>query len=116
MSRALAFWAALLVLPAAGCITYERGQIDVVAPQPPPLPMEHVADHVEGRSCGPWVQRQYEMAVDDALAKAPGANALIDATYRFDNLCIVVYGRAVRIGAPADQAQPSQRPDPRSRQ
>lgn len=100
MSRALGVLAALLLVPAAGCISYERGQIDLAAPHPPPLHMQNVVDHVEGRSCGQWVQRQYEAAVDDALAKAPGANALIDARYRFENLCIVVYGRAVRVGAP----------------
>lgn len=88
----------MLLIPAAGCITYERGQIDVAAPYPPPIPMQNLADHVEGRSCGPWVERQYEAAVDDALAKAPGANALIDVRYRFENLCIVASGRAVRVG------------------
>ena len=92
---------ALLALPLAGCVTYERGTLALAAPQSPPLPLENVADHVEGRSCGPWVERQYEAAVDDALAKAPGADALMDVRYRFDNLCIVVYGRAVRVASPA---------------
>jgi hypothetical protein len=98
MRRATA--AAVLALASLGCVTYQRGVIDVAAPEPPPIPMQSVADHVEGRSCGAWLERQYEAAVDDALARAPGANALIDARYRFDNLCIVVYGRAVRLGAP----------------
>lgn len=92
--------ASLLALPVAGCITYQRGTLAVAAAEPPPLYMQNVADHVEGRSCGQWVERQYEAAVNDALAKAPGANALIDARYRFERLCIVVEGRAVRIGAP----------------
>jgi hypothetical protein len=100
MRRGVGALAALLLLPAVGCVTYERGQIDLAAAQPPPLYMKNVADRVEGRSCGQWVERQYEAAVDDALAKAAGANALIDAVYRFENLCIVVSGRAVRIGAP----------------
>jgi len=81
----------------AGCVTYERGVIDAVAPHPPPLDWIIVAERVEGRSCGKWLERQYEIAVDDALAKAPGAEALTEVRYRFDNLCIVVHGRAVRI-------------------
>jgi hypothetical protein len=81
----------------AGCVTYQRGTIDAAAPQPPPLDMVTVAEQVEGRSCGKWQERQYELAVDDALAKAPGAEAMTDVRYRFDNLCIVVDGRAVRI-------------------
>jgi hypothetical protein len=86
----------------AGCVTYQRGTIDAAAPYPPPLDWITVAEQVEGRSCGKWQERQYELAVDDALTKAPGAEALIGARYRFENFCIVVHGRAVRIDRAGD--------------
>ena len=34
----------------------------------------------------------------EALAQAPGADALVDVVYRFENFCIVVHGRAVKVG------------------
>ena len=89
---------ALLLGPLAGCVTYQRGVIDVAAPEPPAIAMTTVAEAVTGRSCGVWVERQYEIAADAALAQAPGANALVDVVYRFENLCIVLHGRAVKVG------------------
>jgi hypothetical protein len=95
--------AGLAAIACAGCVTYERGSLALAAAQPPPLYMQPVADRVQGRSCDTFAERPYAAAVDDALAKAPGADALIDARYRFESLCIVVEGRAVRLrgaGAP----------------
>ena len=92
-----AFAVPVLAMLCSGCVTYQRGVIDAAAPGPLPLDLVSVAEHVEGRSCGKWQERQYELAVEDALAKAPGAEAMTEVRYRFDNLCIVVHGHAVRI-------------------
>jgi hypothetical protein len=100
MIRALAV--PILALLCSGCVTYSRGTIDAASSEPLPLDMVTVAENVEGRSCGKWQERQYERAVDDALAKAPGAEAMTDVRYRFENFCIVVQGRAVRVDRDAD--------------
>lgn len=96
------FAVAGLAMLCSGCVTYSRGTIDAASSEPLPLELVTVAEQVEGRSCGKWQERQYELAVDDALAKAPGAEAMADVRYRFENLCIVVQGRAVRIDRDAD--------------
>jgi hypothetical protein len=38
-----------------------------------------------------------QRAVEDALARAPGAHALIDVSYGMRQLCMVVKGTAVRV-------------------
>ena len=35
-------------------------------------------------------------AIEDALDRAPGADALTDASFYFQDLCLVVRGRAIR--------------------
>jgi hypothetical protein len=82
---------------ATGCVTYERGTIAVAAATVPPLETTVVAEAVEGRACGDFFAARYELAVEDALERAEGANALANVTYRFEQLCIVVRGTAVRL-------------------
>jgi len=63
----------LIAVASLGCVTYERG------------------------ACGSLFEAPLPRAVDDAIASAPGANALMDASYGMENLCLVVRGRAVQI-------------------
>jgi hypothetical protein len=95
--RAAASLLGATLLLSGGCVTYVRGNIDLAAPETPDIELTTVAESVEGRSCGKWVERQYEHAADQALAQAPGADALADVRYRFEDFCIVVRGRAVKI-------------------
>ena len=49
-----AFAVPVLAMLCSGCVTYQRGVIDAAAPEPLPLDLVSVAEHVEGRSCGKW--------------------------------------------------------------
>jgi len=100
MRRELALLAALLCLAATGCVTYESGSLAAVSAQTLPLPMTFVAEHVEGRSCASEAESGFRYAIDDAVRKAPGANALVDAEIYFERLCLVVRGKAVRVERP----------------
>ncbi len=100
MRRALAL--AGICLLAAGCVTYESGLLAAASVENLALPMTAVADRLEGRSCVALGEKRLGRALDDAIANAPGANALVDVTLSFERLCLVVRGRAVRVGgAPA---------------
>jgi hypothetical protein len=92
--RLLAIAAALA---CGACVTYERGTLAAVSTASLPIAVEPVEESVEGRACGDLFRRPVEVAIDDALAKAPGANALINARTDFEGLCIVVRGTAVRV-------------------
>jgi len=92
----LAAGAALL----AGCVTYKSGSLAAVSTQTLPLPMTFVAEEVEGRSCVDETESGFRLAIDDAVRKAPGANALVDASIYFERLCLVVRGKAVRVERP----------------
>ena len=100
MRRELALLAAWLCLAATGCVTYESGSLAAVSAQTLPLPMTFVAEQVEGRSCASEAESGFRLAIDDAVRKAPGANALVDAAIYFERLCLVVRGKAVRVERP----------------
>jgi len=82
---------------AAGCATYTRGHLAAAASGVPRLQMEVVAEDVTGRSCGQVMDVRFERAVEAALRKAPGANALVDVTSTWESFCVVVRGHAVRL-------------------
>jgi len=86
-----------LALAALGCVTYRTGALAAVSTGPLPLAMTTVAERVEGRSCVDEAETGFRLAIDDAVRKAPGANALVEATLYFERLCLVVRGRAVRV-------------------
>ena len=95
-----------MALLVSGCATYERGRFAAVSTAALDLPMQVVQRDAEGRSCSAIVASRYELAVRDAREKAGDANALVDATYTFERLCVVVRGTAVRLGgAPAGSAR-----------
>ena len=91
--------AALLVLAlaTAGCVTYNRGLL-IGASTVPGVADEGIliAHQVEGRACGGLPVHRLEVAIEDALDRAPGADALTDASFYFEQLCLVVRGRAIR--------------------
>ena len=98
MRRALAI--AAVGLTGTACVSYDSGLLAAVAVETLPLPMTFVAERVEGRSCVPLVEARLGLALDDAIRKAPGANALVDAALYFERLCLVVRGKAVRVERP----------------
>ncbi len=83
---------------AIACVTYPAGELAAVSTTEQ-LPLAHdvVAEQVEGRACQQIQRERFKQALDDALGKAPGANALVDVTYTLENFCAVARGRAVRI-------------------
>jgi len=89
--------ALLLAILSLSCVTYERGTFAALSTTQPPIPMTTVAEQVEGRACGSLFEAPLPRAVDDAIKRAQGANALVEARYGMENLCMVVRGRAVRI-------------------
>jgi hypothetical protein len=101
MRRARALARRLVALaPAllgAGCVSYDSGWLAAAAVERLPLAATVVEEEVEGRSCA-FAEGGFPRALDDALAKAPGANALEGASVRFERLCMIVRGRAVRVG------------------
>ena len=99
MKRAVALLGASAAL-LAGCVTYKSGSLAAVSTQTLPLPMTFVAEEVEGRSCVDETESGFRLAIDDAVRKAPGANALVDASIYFERLCLVVRGKAVRVERP----------------
>ncbi len=93
-----------LALFAAGCATYDRGRFGAVSTEAMALPMHVVQQDAEGRSCAAMLAPRDELAVRDALETAGDANALMNATYTFERLCVVVRGTAVRIGDRTDSS------------
>lgn len=81
---------------AAGCATYDRGALAAASTRPLALDYQVVARRAEGRSCGTLLEPRYRLAVEDALHRT-GADALVDAAYTSEELCVVVRGTAVRI-------------------
>ena len=89
---------ALVAVLCAGCVTVDRGWLAAASTTIVAIPMTVLEEQVEGRSCGePFAPERFKLALDDALAKAPGANALVDVRYGFVGLCMTVHGSAVRI-------------------
>ena len=59
--------------------------------------MTVIEESVEGRACGDPFQHRFKLAIDDALMKAPDANALVDVSFFFERFCIIARGAAVRV-------------------
>jgi hypothetical protein len=81
----------------SGCVTYDRGTLAAASTTTLSIPMTVVEEAVRGKACRDLWQNGFQLAVDDALKQAPGANALTHVTYSFERFCIVVQGTAVRI-------------------
>ena len=82
---------------ACACASYDRGPLAAASTVPLPLRMTVVERDVEGRACGDVFKPQFNLATQAALETAPGANALVNVSYRFERFCMVVQGTAVRL-------------------
>ncbi len=88
----------LAAILAVGCTTFNRGRFAVASATLVPVATTTIQEDVEGRVCSERIAQRLERAVEDALEKTPDANALVDASFRFERVCIVVRGTAVRLG------------------
>jgi len=95
--RVIRFLLAIAVVVSTGCVTYERGTFAAMSTTIVPIDVTVVAQNVEGRACGTLFQDPLKRAIDDAVQKSSGANALVAVTYRVEQLCMVVRGTAVRV-------------------
>jgi hypothetical protein len=95
-----------LPLAALGCIhlrvyEFSRGTLAVVSSRPfPKVAASVYYPRVEGRACyGPLETGKggIELAVRDALAMRPAADALTLVTLHVENQCFVVEGTPVRL-------------------
>jgi hypothetical protein len=103
--------AALLMLTTLGCTT-RVADLTIITPHQAPKSFEVVNEHVEGKDCTVSVllvpvgntTPSADATIDDALAQAEGADALVDASFTFDQIftlfynrgCMRVEGKAVR--------------------
>jgi hypothetical protein len=88
-------------LPVAlGCATYERGRLAMASVRKIEAPFRIIKQDAQGTSCGSMFDARYEQAVQDALARSPGANALVGASWYFEKFCITVRGTAVYFPQP----------------
>lgn len=100
----------LVGIAALGCVRkLERGRIGLLSSHALALPMRVVAPQVEGESCAGSPSGDYlALALANALAKAPGANALVNARIEQSPwLCFVLRGTAVEIGGATTSATTS---------
>jgi hypothetical protein len=97
----LAFWA--IPLLAVGCVSSGTMRLSQISTSElPGSSPKLIAIDVEGSDCGGSsnLYGDYAAAVEKAIASAPGANALVDASffsqeYFFSKLCVHVRGNAV---------------------
>lgn len=94
MSRVIAILA--LIAAATACRTAIPGHLEAVSVKALALPMAVVAREAEGKACGPDTQRNLPNAVEDALSRHPGADALVNPSFFKEPRCIRVRGTAVR--------------------
>jgi hypothetical protein len=88
------------VLAGLGCASYERGRLTLASVRKIEAPFQIIKQDAEGTSCASMFDARYEHAVQDALARSPGANALVGASWYFEKLCITVRGTAVYFPQP----------------
>lgn len=102
---------ALLLLASLGCVT-RVADVTLITPHDSPKAFEVVKQAVAGEDCTTSVllvpvgnaTPSAEASIDDALDKAEGADALMDATFTYDQIftllynrgCMRVQGKAVR--------------------
>ena len=94
--RAIRLLLAIAAVSSTGCVTYDRGTLAAVSTTIVPIEMTVVAENVEGKACDDMFTDPFKRAIDDAVQKSPGSNALVDVTYHFEKLCMIVRGTAIR--------------------
>jgi hypothetical protein len=106
-----AFAALLACLASAGCTT-RLGDLTIVTPKNLPQEFQIVQENVEGKECLAQIliiplgttNPTIDGAIDAALEKAPGADALVNAsiytdlifTFFFNQSCVRINGDAIR--------------------
>jgi hypothetical protein len=95
--RAIRLLLVITAVSSAGCVTYDRGTLAAVSTTVVPIDMTVVSENVEGKACGDMLKDPFKRAIDDAVQNSPGANALVDVTYHFEQLCMIVRGTAIRL-------------------
>ena len=107
MLRLAVVWALLVAAQGTlGCVSYERGRLSVASVRKIEAPFRIIKQDAEGTSCASMFDARYEQAVQDALARSPGANALVAASWYFEKLCITVRGMAVYFPQPLEDPGP----------
>ena len=95
--RAIRLLLVITAVSSTGCVTYDRGTLAAVSTTAVPIEMTVVSENVEGTACGDMLNDPFKRAIDDAVQNSPGANALVDVTYHFEQLCMIVRGTAIRL-------------------
>ena len=62
------------------------------------MPMQIIAKDATGKTC--QLRHRLDRAVDDAIARSPGANSLVNVEFTVKGLCLEARGTAVRAGRP----------------
>jgi len=86
-----------MLAACTACVTYDRGGFAAVSTTALPFETAPIGQTVEGRVCDRLFQDPLARAVDDALSKSRGSQALRDVSFGFENLCVVVRGTAIRL-------------------
>ncbi len=105
--------AAALELGCASAVfqTHQRGTLSAVSTKAIQLPMELVTADAGAESCGVAIRTPYlQEAVEEALAAAPGADALVNLSLEKTSLtCYRVDGSAVVV-RPTPASAPAPKP------
>jgi len=88
---------AIALSTCTACVTYDRSSFAAVSTTALAIEPEPIGQTVEGRVCDRLFQEPLARAVDDALSKSRGSQALRDVRFGFENLCVVVRGTAIRL-------------------
>jgi hypothetical protein len=88
---------AIALAGCTACVTYDRGEFAAVSTTAIVLEPAPIGQTVEGRACDRLFEEPLARAVDDALSKSRGSQALRDVRFGFENLCVVVRGTAIRL-------------------
>lgn len=90
--------AILIVL--AGCVgtsELRHGSFARIGTVEFPVEYALINAKASGESCGPAWGRSFDLATQDALARNPGANALLHAVYSIERECVRVEASAVKV-------------------
>jgi hypothetical protein len=98
----------LLFLLPLGCATRDYGAVSIVSTHSEAVKASVLAEHVEGFHCRSGILvasneiADYGIAVQDALSRVEGANALLDAEVDFVAWNLPVYHRwCIRVSGKA---------------
>ena len=86
-----------LALGLVGCVNLELATIPLVSADRT-TPRERLSESTTGQNCSDgFTAARFELAVQEAVSKVPGANGLADVKLSIDRKCYIVEGEAVRL-------------------